>query len=56
MCVCGGDVVAGVAVSDSFANPTDYNPPGFSVHGISLSRILEGVAIFFSRGSSQPRG
>ena len=29
--------------------------PGFSVHGISQARILEWVAITFSRGSSQPR-
>ena len=33
----------------------DYSPPGSSVHGISQARILEWVAIFFSRGSSQPR-
>ena len=30
-------------------------PPGSSVHGISQARILEWIAIFFSRGSSQPR-
>ena len=29
--------------------------PGFSVHGILQARILEWVAIPFSRGSSQPR-
>ena len=29
--------------------------PGSSVHGTSQARILEGVAISFSRGSSQPR-
>ena len=33
----------------------DYSPPGSSVHGILQARILEGVAISFSRGSSQPR-
>ena len=33
----------------------DYSPPGSSVHGISQARILEWVAISFSRGSSQPR-
>ena len=32
-----------------------YSPPGSSVHGISQARILEWVAIIFSRGSSQPR-
>ena len=31
------------------------SPPGSSVHGISQVRILEKVAISFSRGSSQPR-
>ena len=34
----------------------DCNPPRSSVHGISQARILEWVAISFSRGSSQPRG
>ena len=33
----------------------DYSPLGSSVHGISQARIQEWVAIFFSRGSSQPR-
>ena len=30
-------------------------PPGSSVHGILQARMLEWVAIPFSRGSSQPR-
>ena len=33
----------------------DYSPQGSSVHGISQARILEWVAISFSRGSSWPR-
>ena len=33
----------------------DYSPPGSSVCGIIPTRILEWVAIPFSRGSSQPR-
>ena len=33
----------------------DCSPPGSSVHGIFQARILEWVAISFSRGSSQPR-
>ena len=33
----------------------DCSPPGSSVHGISQARILQQVAISFSRGSSQPR-
>ena len=36
-------------------NPMDRSPPGSSVHGISQARILEWVAMPFSRGSSQPR-
>ena len=31
------------------------SPPGFSVRGISQARLLEWVAISFSRRSSQPR-
>ena len=34
---------------------THYSPPGSSVHGILQARILEWVAIPFSRGSSPPR-
>ena len=33
----------------------DYSPPGSSVHGILQARILEWVAIFFSRGSFWPK-
>ena len=33
----------------------DCSPPGSSVHGILQARILEWVAISFSRGSSRPR-
>ena len=33
----------------------DYSLPGSSVHGILQARILEWVAISFSRGSSWPR-
>ena len=36
-------------------NLMDCSPPGSSVHGILQARILEWVAIFFSRGSCQPR-
>ena len=39
-----------------FATPwTVCNLPGSSVHGIFQARVLEWVAISFSRGSSQPR-
>ena len=33
----------------------DFSPPGSSVHEILQARILEWVAIPFSRGSSWPR-
>jgi len=33
----------------------DCIPPGFSVHGILQARILEWVAMSFSRASSPPR-
>ena len=36
-------------------DPLDCSPPGFSVHGVLQARILEWVAISFSRGSSRPR-
>ena len=36
-------------------DPVDCSPPGFSVHGILQARILEWIAILFSRGTSQPR-
>ena len=37
------------------SDPMDYSLPGFSIHGIVQARILEWVAISFSRGSSWPR-
>ena len=39
----------------TLCDPMDCNPPGSSVHGILQARILEWVAIPFSRGSSGPR-
>ena len=36
-------------------DPMDCSLPGTSVHGIFQARILEWVAIPFSKGSSQPR-
>ena len=39
----------------TFCDPMDYSLLGFSVHGILQARILEWVAMPFSRGSSQPR-
>ena len=34
----------------TLCNPVDCSPPGSSVHGILPARILEWVAIFYSRG------
>ena len=38
-----------------FCNPMNCSPTGASVHGTSQARILEWVAISFSRMSFQPR-
>ena len=46
-------VLSRLVVSDSL-QPLDCSPPGSSVHGISQARILERVAISFSRGSFRP--
>ena len=37
----------------TLCNPMDYSPPGSSVYGILQARILECIAITFSRGSSR---
>ena len=39
----------------ALCDPMDDSPPGFSAHGVFHTRILEWVAIFYSRGSSRPR-
>ena len=39
----------------TLCDPMDCSLPGSSIHGILQARILEWVAISFSRGSSQPR-
>ena len=38
----------------TLCDPTDCNPPGSSIHGVLQSGILEWVALFYSRGSSNP--
>ena len=38
----------------TLCDPMDCSPPGTFVHGISQARMLEWVAISFSRGSVQP--
>ena len=39
-------------ISPTLWDPTDWNPPSSSVHGILQARILERVAMPSSRGSS----
>ena len=45
VCVCVSATQSHLTVCD----PVDYSPPGSSVHGILQARILEWVAILFSR-------
>ena len=39
----------------TLCDPMDCRPPGSSTHGIFQARVLEWVAISFSRGSYRPR-
>ena len=39
----------------TLCDPMDCSPPGSSIHGILQARVLEWVAISFSRRSSRPR-
>ena len=45
-------VVLAAQLCQTLCNSIDYSPPGSSVHGILQARILEWIAISFSRGSS----
>ena len=52
-----GDIIDAVELlshAQLIHEPMDSNLPGSSVHRISQARLLEWVAISFSRGSSQP--
>ena len=54
--VLTANVLCSVAQScPTLWDPKDLSPPGSSVHGIFLARILKLVAISSSRGSSRPR-
>ena len=58
VCVCARVCVRICAPAQpcpTLCDPMDCSPPGSSVHGIFQSRILEWVAISFSKGSSPPR-
>ena len=48
-------VAKSLQLCPTLQNPMDCNLPGSSVHEILQAKILEWVAIPFSRGSSQPR-
>ena len=50
VCVC----VLAAQSCPTLCNPVECSPPGSSVHGLLQARILECVAILFSRGSSRP--
>ena len=39
----------------TLCDPSDCSPPNSSVYGIFQARVLEWVAISYSRGSSRPR-
>ena len=49
---CYGCLVAQLCLT--LCDPMDCNPPGFSVHGILQTRLLEWMVIPFSRGSFRP--
>ena len=50
MCVCVQWLIWVLLFADSM----DYSPPGSSVHGVLQARILEWIAISFSRESARP--
>ena len=55
MCACVCVCVLSPSITSDSCVPMDCSPPGSSAHGIFQARLLEWVAISFSRGSSQPR-
>ena len=50
-----GEQSANCSVVATLCHPMNGSPPGNSVYGILQARILEWLAISFSRGSSPPR-
>ena len=40
----------------TLCDPVDCSPPGYSIHRVFQARVLDWVAISFSRGSFRPRG
>ena len=53
--MCVRECMLSHSVVSDFFDPMGCSPPSSSVHGILQARILEWIAISFSRGSSRPR-
>ena len=53
--LCSEVLVLSCSSYPTLCDPMDCSLPGSFVHGIFQARILEWVAISFSRGSSRPR-
>ena len=53
--VCAWLLAKSLQSCPTFCDPMGRSLPGSSVHGILQTRMLEWIAIPFSRGSSQPR-
>ena len=53
--VFGGDSLVPMSCL-SLCNPMDYSPPSFSVHKIFQARILERVALPFSKETFPTQG
>ena len=56
-CPCSSPLLTRTSTGDtlsyvSLCDPRDYSPPASSLHGISQAKIVEWIAISFSRGSS----
>ena len=57
VCVCLCVCVCACSITQScltLCGPMDCSLPGSSVHGVFQARILEQLAISYSRGSSDP--
>ena len=53
--LCNHCAICACMLIAQLCNPMDYGLPGSAVQGILQARILEWVAISYSRGSSLPR-
>ena len=55
VCVCVCARAKSLHLCLTLCNPMDCSLPGSSIYGIFQARVLEWIAISFSRGSSRPR-